>query len=416
MKEYKKRFIQLSMLSIGMILSIILIVVYYNIRAEQFTNLELTMREMLEPLSRQDPYILPEGAEKSMFVTVFVGDDGKDDLSVFDLSAEYNEEILSDVINDVLQCTEDFGTLAAHQVIYYRRAISGGYKIAFADEAYLQGIMRRFLLLLLGSWGMAMLIFYGISRAFASFAVYPIEQTRIREAQFVADASHDLKTPLSVIIANNEIILRTPDAVSHDSRKWISSSQEAAYHMQAMIKQMLDLYTADYVGIPLKICRCDLSEIVEKNLMHMEALALERSVQMRSEVEKSVVIFADPSMISHVIDILIDNALKYEPPGGSVFVQVQSDKKGAAFTIHNHTVISPHDLPFVFERFYRGDRERNTEGHGLGLAIAQSLSRKTGGVLHCTSDPERGTVFTLKLKPYRKHIQCLKNKDSNDSA
>lgn len=94
MKEFQRRFIQMSMLLIGAVLTSILVILFFYMRLSTYDQLSLTMREMLETLSNQDPSMLPQDAEKSQFVTVFVGETGSDDLIVFDLSAEYNEDTL----------------------------------------------------------------------------------------------------------------------------------------------------------------------------------------------------------------------------------------------------------------------------------------------------------------------------------
>lgn len=398
MKTYKLRFVQMSMLLIGSVLFCILVIVYGYCYADRLASLELTMREMLEPLSRQDPYVVPDDAERSHFVTVFVGTAGTDDLAVFSLSADYDEAILADLVGDVLQSDADFGLLKDRGFYFFRRGMSSGYKIAMADDSYITHAMNGLLALLFGSWVCAMLLFYFISLLFARIAVKPVEQARQREAQFIADISHDLKTPLSVIMANNEIILNAVDFKMETGRKWVTGSQEAAQNMRSMITQMLDLYAAESQEYQLNSEKFDLSEAVERTVIQLEALAWERNVRMNAAIQENIALVADPQVVSRILNILIDNALKYEPTDGEVSIHLYREGKYAVFAVQNHAIISPDDLPHIYERFYRADKVRCGGGHGLGLAIAQKLAERSEAYLKCTSSPKDGTAFLLRFK------------------
>lgn len=409
MKTYKLRFVQLSMLLVGSVLFCILIIVYGFSYSERLDGLEITMHEMLEPLSLQDPDMLPDDAEKSRFVTVFVGATGTDDLAVFSLSADYDEDTLSDIVDGILQANSDFGYLKEHRMYFCRRGMSTGYKITMVESTYITRSMNNLLILLIGSWVAAMVVFCVVSCMFANIAVKPIEQAREREAQFIADISHDLKTPLSVIMANNDIILNDDDSDRETYTKWITGSQEAAVSMRSMIHQMLDLYVTDSVDFQVKPEIFDLGEAAERAVLQMEALAWEQDVQLDDGTMEAVDVFADQQLVSRIMNILIDNALKYENKGGCVSVSVCREQKDAVFTISNHAVISQDDLPHIFERFYRADKSRSHGGHGLGLAIAQSLAQRTGGKLSCVSSENTGTAFTLRYRSRKSiHLSDLR--------
>lgn len=398
MKEYRRRFIQMSMLLIGTVLAVLLVVLYFFVRADHYNYLQWTMREMLEPLSRQDPAELPEDAEKSRFVTVFVGEEGVEDISVFGLSSDYEEESLNDVVNEVLSRADSFGVIEDHDVVYYRREMGAGYKIAMVDKDYMIDGMRDYVILFVVVWGCAMLLFYCVSRIFAGSAVYPMECARIREAQFVADISHDLKTPLAIIMANNAILLNSPNKQVADCQKWIVGCREAAEIMRALLNQMLELYATDATDISLLSCPSDLSDIVQKVAIQMEAIAWERNVKLVSDVKASVIVTGDREALMRIITILIDNAIKYETLEGAVLVQAFTERKYAFVSIHNNTVIPDSDLPHIFERYYRSAKVNRGSGQGLGLSIAQKLVEKMGGNLACSSSPGNGTTFTMRFR------------------
>lgn len=398
MKEYQRRFIQMSMLLIGAVLTSIFVILFFYMRLSTYDQLSLTMREMLEPLSNQDPSMLPQDAEKSQFVTVFVGETGSDDLIVFDLSAEYNEDTLYEVVDEILMQEESFGTLLHQDIIYYRREMSVGYKIAMVDTAYLSAILNRFVFLLVIVWLFAMLAFLCISFHFSKLAIQPLKQARLREKRFVADASHDLKTPLSVIIASNEILLRSENESIQDCLKWIQNSQESALNMQSMIFQMLDLYVSEAQDVSLSPFICNLSEIVRNAVLQMDAIAWERGVTLSCDIPDRLMITGTPETLLRILTILLDNALKYEPSGGTVHVRAYAQHLSVCVSVHNRMVISDQDLPHIFDRYYRADRARNGCGHGLGLSIAKSLTEKMHGSLICKSTISEGTSFTVRFK------------------
>lgn len=402
MKEYRKRFIQMSMLLIGAVLLAVLSILFFFVRADHYSQLKWAMREMLEPLSRQDPSELPEDAEKSRFVTVFVGEEGVGELSVFDLSADYNEDTLDNVVNNILQSSESFGQIKQYGVIYYRRELGSGYKIAMVDAGYITDGMKEFFVFTAAAWMISMLLFYGISRIFAKCALYPLEQARIRETQFVADVSHDLKTPLSIIMANLSILLKHQERSVSDCKNWIIGSQEAANSMKSLLNQMLELYAEDTVNERIPLGFCDLSETVRKAVLQMEAVAWDYGVQLTLRGRKSIGMIGNQDALLRVIMILIDNALKYEPPGGNVIVRTYADKRCASVSIHNHTVIASDDLPYIFDRYYRAEKTNISSGHGLGLPIAKRLARKMGGSLECRSTSSDGTFFVASFKASNK--------------
>lgn len=398
MKEYRRRFMQVSMLLIGIVLTAIFMILFCYIRLGTYDYLALTMREMLEPLSNQDPSILPENAEKSQFITVFVGETGTEDLIVFDLSAEYNEDTLYDVVESILMQEESFGTLLEQEIIYYRREMSSGYKIAMVDTAYMTASLSRFVLLLAVIWICAMLLFFCISLHFSNLAIQPLIQAQLREKQFIADASHDLKTPLSVIIASNEILLHAENESVQNCLKWIHNSQESALNMQSMLLQMMDLCVADASAASQPPVVCNLSEIVRKVLLQMEAVAWEKTVELSCDIQDDLLIVGIPEILLRILSILLDNALKYELSGGTVFVRAYIQHLSVCVCVHNHAVISEQDLPHIFDRYYRANQVRNGDGHGLGLSIAMSLTKKMHGALSCKSTISEGTTFVIRFK------------------
>lgn len=246
-----------------------------------------------------------------------------------------------------------------------------------------------------------MLLFLFISIQLSHIASKPLEEAMEREKQFVADISHDLKTPLSVILANNSILMENQDATVGSVYRWIDSSQIAAKRMQQLITQMLKLADVERKNITIPLEEVDVSNIAMKSSLQLESLAYEKSVTLDTELIQSCVIQTNEDYLTQIISSLLENALKYEPKTGKVLLKLAQDKHKTCICVQNFgTTIDQEDLPHVFDRFYRSDKSRTneTESFGLGLAITREMVNKIHGEISVTSNPQEGTIFTVTFQ------------------
>ncbi|MBP5160252.1 MAG: hypothetical protein ILP10_08155 [Lachnospiraceae bacterium] len=239
-----------------------------------------------------------------------------------------------------------------------------------------------------------------ISIRLAKLAAKPMEDAIEQERRFVANISHDLKTPITVILANNSI-LRSNRGLSDDEREqWFESTDTAAKNMMSLIGEMLTLSSLENAGKKLVMSSVNLSEAAQKASLQLESLAFERSVTMDCDIEENVNIPGTREYVERICGSLFENALKYEPDGGRVRFTLKKERKRAVLTAANYgSVIAPEDMDHIFERFYRGDKARDVKtGHGLGLPILKELIQTLGGEIEVTSSREEGTVFTLRFE------------------
>lgn len=233
----------------------------------------------------------------------------------------------------------------------------------------------------------------------STFSAKPMEEAIGREKQFVADASHDLKTPLSVILANNSILRENPEARVGSLSRWTDSTQQAAKRMQQLIGEMLTLADVERPEAPLELTQVDIASVVMKAALELESVAYEQGVALDTELPDSLLGRSSESYLQRIAASLMENAIKYEPRGGQVLVTLTRSRRHAILEVRNRsTRISQEDLPHVFDRFYRSDKSRQskTGGHGLGLAITKEMVTKLGGTVQAGSG-EDGTAFTVKL-------------------
>jgi heavy metal sensor kinase len=234
-----------------------------------------------------------------------------------------------------------------------------------------------------------------------------LEAAFAEQARFTSDAAHELRTPASVILAQTQLALRKPRTVE-EYRDTIDMTHRAAKRMCALVESLLELARLDGAASSLEARPCDLAEIASESLEHIRPLADERGIILQAAMPPAPCL-GDPSRLAQILTNLLSNAVKFSRPGDQVTVQTTRSASEVAVSVADTGPgIAAHDLPHLFERFYRADESRNrsTGGAGLGLAICQMLAQAHGGSLSVESCEGRGSTFTLRL-PIRDAASAL---------
>ncbi|MCD8238965.1 MAG: HAMP domain-containing histidine kinase [Clostridiales bacterium] len=333
-------------------------------------------------------------------INVFFYNADTEHVAVLSRTPTYSEEDFLEIGLQVSELESGFGKLSHPRVYYYLKQINNESQIAIASTKYISSGLTRLFLNLLFLYIVIMLIFYVICRCASLLAVSPFEKAMKWERDFTSGLSHDLKTPLSVILANTSILKSQKDLSPAETEKWISSTETAALRMQALIKQMLTLSEIDYKEEKPELKTVNLSLAAEKLALVSESLAYEKNIDFSSDIQDDVCAKANEEYAERIFAALIDNALKYEPEGGIINISLASSKDKAVFKVNNKTtLISPDDLPHIFERFYRADKARSeNNSFGLGLSIAERLATLTDAKITAESSEGEGTTFTVTFK------------------
>jgi len=229
-----------------------------------------------------------------------------------------------------------------------------------------------------------------------------LEQSFAAQQRFVADASHELKTPLMVLRAGVERAL-TSDSGSGDSLQPLDESLEEVNRMSELVENLLTLARADEGRSPLTESRCDLRELVSEAAETAQILAESRNIAVRTSVpEQAVLVEVDRTRIRQLLLNLVTNAVKFNKEGGEVGIELVTTPEGVQLMVRDTGIgIAAGDLPHIFDRFWRADPVRSREGErtgsGLGLAITKWIAEAHGGSIAVQSRPGRGTVFTVSL-------------------
>lgn len=277
-----------------------------------------------------------------------------------------------------------------------------GKVVAFADitdeHEMLSGLAKIFIFV--GT--AAFLIFLLISVFLANLITDPINKSIEKQNRLIADASHELKTPLTVIMANADIIESHGEENVESQKKWLSYIKSEAESMKNMICDMLTLAKSDAETSKKKAyVPTSISDAVNSSVLQFESVIFEKGKTIKTQIDDGLFVCADSKELERLTSILLDNAVKYSNENGTVEVFLYENAGKVNLCVRNSGEPIPAErVGHIFDRFYRLDdaRARQTGGFGLGLAIAKDIVDKSGGKISVTSNDSIGTVFTVVFK------------------
>lgn len=221
----------------------------------------------------------------------------------------------------------------------------------------------------------------------------PIEKAMEDETQFVSDASHELRTPLATMRMENEVLLRDDEAKKSDYKEQLKSNLEEIDKLRQLTDTLLRLSGSG----KLELAAIDASEMVGRAIDRVRATAETKKITIDNQLgDKSLKLVANADALVEILYIYLDNAIKYSPENSQIEI-ISDGKKSLAVRDHG-SGIADKDLPNVFNRFYRADESRNSEGFGLGLSLASRLAEQMGARVSATNNPSRydsGATFTI---------------------
>jgi signal transduction histidine kinase len=249
----------------------------------------------------------------------------------------------------------------------------------------------------------ALLVAVGAGAGFANRALVPIRRSLVaqrealrRQREFAADASHELRTPLTVIRASVDDLERHRSEPVASVGSALADIRDEVDHLTSMVEDLLLLARSDSGTLELERVRVDLGDVASDGASSLAKIATERGVAMSVDPEPAEVT-GDPARLRQLVMILVDNAIRHAPTGGTVSVQVRGDGPEATLVVDDDGPgIEPEDLPRVFDRFYRAAGAPG-EGTGLGLAIAAWIVERHDGRIEAANRPTGGARFTARI-------------------
>lgn len=256
------------------------------------------------------------------------------------------------------------------------------------------------------------------SYLFSSRALAPVAEAFKKQRDLIANASHELKTPLTVIATNLSVMKSEPDSTVADNAKWIDAMETQIQRMDGLIVNMLQLSKMEHAALPM--AEVDFSEVTEGACLLFDAVCFEKGVNFLPRVQGGIRILGDRDSLERLVTGLLDNATKYCGKEGKIGLSLCVAGKRAKLTVINTgEVVSEEDAKHIFDRFYRSDGARaNSSGNsfGLGLSIAQATVVAHGGTIKCRGIPDKGTVFEVELPLMRQDRKKKKTSRGTPSA
>ena len=395
LKKLRIRFICITMA----IVMIMLCVIFGLVLRFTRQNLERESVDMMESVAADPLQLNWPGISSSRlpYFTVRIsmwGDVRVNGESYYDLT---DSAFLTKLVDAALSGDSVTGLIPEYSLRYYCTVNSGSGYIIFADVssegATLRSLTRNCVFIGLGS----LAAFFLLSLLLARWSVKPVEKAWEQQRQFVSDASHELKTPLTVILTNAEM-LRSEDYGEAEKSRFTENIVSMSHRMQTLVESLLTLARAESGAMREKFESVDLSEVLNDALLPFEPVFFEKGLELHSEIEPEIKCSGSESHLRQAAEILLDNARKYAAPG---VVSVTLSRKGRGHCLLSVATpgeaLSAEDCEAVFRRFYRKDSARSGDGsYGLGLAIAKSIVEEHRGRIWCEGG-DNGNTFFIQL-------------------
>ena len=285
-------------------------------------------------------------------------------------------------------------TLKEHDLRYFKAMNPRGFTLVFADTTTEAATLKNLVYSCLGIFLVTMVVFLGISVLLSHWAIKPVATAWDQQRQFVADASHELKTPLSVIMANAEL-LQGEDADEQNQKQYAANILGITYQMRSLVENMLEMARVDNGSMKMPSADVDFSQLAEDAVLSFQLLYEEKELQLQYSLQPDIHVSGSEQHLYQVMDVLLDNAQKYTRNGNLVRVSLTHTGRYCLLRVESPgDPISQEDLKNIFKRFYRADKARAMNGsYGLGLAIAEAIVRTHKGKIWAESEKGSNTFF-----------------------
>lgn len=361
----------IAMLMVGSILGV---VIHFTGTSMEMQSISMMRTIAASPFQQGAPGKPMDDEVRLPFFTVQISSRGElitTGGGYFDLT---DREYLQQIVNLVLSADQKSGELKDYNLRYLVAMSPAGISIVFADTATETATIRSMVYSCMFIFAAAMLVFLGISILLSRWAIKPVAKAWDQQRQFVADASHELKTPLAVIMANAEL-MQNVETTATDKKQFSANILSTTYQMRSLAENMLEMARVDNGTVKMHFAPLDMSDLVSNAVLSFQFLYEEKGMGLRLAISEGISVNGSEQHLYQVMDVLLDNALKYGAPNSMVSVDVVTSGRNCILSVASPgEPLSEEELKNIFKRFYRADKARSLNGsYGLGLSIAESI-------------------------------------------
>ena len=407
-KKLQKRFIRISLIA----LSVAMVLVVLVVNAANWVSVRNELQETLSFLAENGGSMARDGAggrmmgktkharnlvsESSWFSVSFDAQGARRGMNLLSMT-DPDEQTAADLaVRAVAQGAARSAFLQDY--LYLIRDNPGGGQTAVFLNCETKLAAVRTLALISGVACLCGILLAWLLVSIASRrAVAPTIRNMEQQKQFITNASHELKTPLTVIATNMELMrMETPGS------PWVASTQKQTAQMRRLVDELVYLSRMEEENAPMAVEALSLNGLLREAAEPFAAMAEYQGRELTVEDQQETPLRGDRASIQRLISILLDNAVKYVPEGGRILASARTDGRFALLTVANDVEkpLSEEQCRQLFDRFYRADPSRNKDrqsGFGIGLAIAAAIVEKHGGSISASMDRNNRLVFTCRL-------------------
>lgn len=387
LKRLRLKFICINMAIVMLMLCVILSLVLHSTR----TNLKNESLRAMESIAASPDTLIfgKPGEDESVRLPYFLLWMQNNHITIiggdyYDLS---DERMLRDILQAATDASEETGILEDYSLRYYRTTSSLGDVCVFADASGELATMQslRTTCIIIGA--VSFFVFLTLSFFLAKWAIKPVEQAWQQQRQFVSDASHELKTPLTVILTNAEL-LQSPEQSEESRARFADNILTMSHQMRGLTEELLELARVDNAQNHITMQALDFSKLISDAVLPFEPLFYEKGMPFEAQIEPNITLRGSAAQLRQLPEILLDNAQKYAYPNTKVTLTLcRRGYSHCTLTVSDHgEALTQEELRNIFKRFYRADMARAmNHSYGLGLSIAQSVAKLHHGTIRAQS-------------------------------
>ena len=367
---------------------------YRNVVADADSVLDMLSQPNLPLFKDEGPGSIPDGVAdfipggmspevpyESRFFIVMISADGRVLQSDLSRIVSVDEESAADYINKALKSSRTRGFIDDFR--YAKVNDQNGTRIIFLDcGRRLDSFMSFLWISVIVGLGGCIIVFLAFALT-AGKIVAPIAESYEKQKRFISDAGHEIKTPLTIINANVDLL------ESDGEKEELADIRTQTKRLTELTNNLVMLSKMEEEEHALQKIEFPLSDLVSETAGSFRAPAAARGIGFEAKIEPGLTLNGSPDAIRQLVSVLMDNAVKYSPEGGKISVDLCARRKSVSFSVGNSFAgaMDETDLKRIFDRFYRTDRSRNSEtgGHGIGLSIAKAITEAHGGSISASA-------------------------------